>query len=238
MSRSFHEWTNRASNYASLASYFGFPAVGAGLMTYWSSAISHLGVVTSALVFSTIFVSLAWSVIGFVWLRDRSESRRLARADDCDWGFSVAFAVLNVTTQTDMPCQLSLTITNDKSFPLKVKVLARECKINNILPNCRMPQAQLVAVVGPGKPLGINFEGYGPNTLTLSDVIYGTCEVHIAYGRPQRPFTRKMSLWLDLTIRANMSPHLTESGFQMSFVGCHPVAIGLGRDPVDERYHE
>ena len=165
-----------------------------------------------------IFLSLLWTIIGVLTLRDRLRPRVITPHHDYRWAliYEGFFAAWDPNVMNRM--NFVLQIRNFGSGPIKYSVEKYDVQIGSRSPP-KKKRSEMIGYLqrGAGKMLGTNFlSGNEIADFTISapsnSPHTGSAEIVVVYGppegEPQRRFTVGLELLLGIKYANNGPPHL------------------------------
>lgn len=167
---------------------------------------------------TAMFFLILWSVAAFVWLASRS-SPQIVKAHQ-DYSYGLTFEGLSMVWDPEQPSplQFGIQLSNYNNGPIKYQIEEFDVRVGTrALP--RYTKGTLKSIMPRGARRTSRSVPFSASDLAgLDGEQNGTIDFSIAYGHPELPPTRRLSMKLAITLVFNRPPG----------------KLGIGESIVDE----
>jgi hypothetical protein len=222
--------------------------VGAAITTNWAIVLSSIAAATALtskwaanLVASQqthtavfVFLSVLWSLIGVVWLKDRNKPIKIARTGHLEWGLTQAGFQMGYNPENEAAAlQLSVILSNSAGVALRWEIENFSAQIRSR--TVRLPGGSLPSGVLPWGPTQRAFALTPFPKSEVQDFFGkrtpGTIELSIAYGFVDGPMKRRLKTTFNCEfLLGEPHPVVTSDGTVMTPVVAVIAAIGSETD--------
>ena len=191
-----------ASGIASIASWVGIPvsALSASALGIWGWLASY-GALSVVLIFLFSFASILWSIIGIVWLVQRTQGQARGRYAllDASWGVRVDGGMMIISDiNPASECSVGIKLRNALDFPIMVEFIDEYIGINDLVPDMVSQEQSFPLVINSKDTLIKNFRAYRKGKLLAQffekpDELFrleGIISFKAKYGHPDVGFSR------------------------------------------------